>query len=69
MDNRKPRTEEITLWYKQGSFQTLTGHYLALINENTEPKKLKKKLKNLINKQKSKNQIKKQIIYKRVQNL
>ena len=57
--NSKPtKQEEITMWYKQGSYQTLTGHYQALIKENTAPKQLKKKLLNLINKHKKENHIK-----------
>ena len=61
--NSKPKEdqEEISLWYKQGSYQTLTGHYLALIKENTIPKQFKKKLLNLINAEKNENQIKTQI--------
>ena len=50
--------EEISLWHKQGSYKTLTNHYLVLIKENIILKQLKKKLLNLINKQKNENQIK-----------
>ena len=61
--NSKPKEkqEEITLWYKQWSYQILTGHYQTLIKENTTTKQLKKKLLNLINKQKKENHIKTQV--------
>ena len=50
--------EEITLWYQQGSnHQNLTGHFLALVKNNTYPTQFKQKLLLLINQIKRQNQI------------
>lgn len=59
--NDKNDIEEITLWYKQGSYQRLTGHYTALIRNNYTPKNFKAKLLNIINNKISKPQTKTQV--------